>query len=216
MDAMNSKIFERFAVTFESGDLIFCEYEPGDSFFFIKSGQVKISKIMGDIEKTIDILKPGEFFGEMSLLENAARSASAIAIEKVTALEFNKENFKVLMEGQPQIALKLLKLFAKRIFDQKRRLMILTLDDNQAKIADVFLMLSESFKPPEEDNNERSFDVTVEDVANWAGMPKNDAFQVLNQFSSQQRIEILKDKIIVRNINDFERLVSTKRKQDDD
>ena len=43
--------------------------------------------------------------------------------------------------GNPQIALTLLKMFTKRIYDQKRRFMILTLDDVQARVADVFLML---------------------------------------------------------------------------
>ena len=46
--------------------------------------------------------------------------------------------------GNPQIALKLLKLFTKRIYDQKRRFMILTLEDEQARVADVFLMLNET------------------------------------------------------------------------
>jgi CRP-like cAMP-binding protein len=48
------------------------------------------------------------------------------------------------MMGNPQIALRLLKLFTKRIWDQKRRFMILTLEDPQARIADVFLMLAET------------------------------------------------------------------------
>ena len=53
----------------------------------------QIVKIMGDIEKTIDILQPGELFGEMAILEEAPRSATAIALDQVTALEFNRENF---------------------------------------------------------------------------------------------------------------------------
>jgi hypothetical protein len=53
-------------------------------------------------------------------------------------------NFDVLMQGNPQIALTLLKLFTNRIHDQKRKFMILTLDDVEAKVADVFLMLAEN------------------------------------------------------------------------
>ncbi len=109
----------------------------------IQSGRVQILKIMGDIEKTIDILQPGEIFGEMAILEEAPRSATAVALDQVKALEFNRENFEILMQGNPQIALKLLKLFTKRIYDQKRRFMILTLDNIEARVADVFLMLAE-------------------------------------------------------------------------
>lgn len=211
---LNSQAFERFAVTYQPGDMIFSEYEPGDSFYLIQDGRVQISKIMGDIEKTIDILQPGEIFGEMAILEEAPRSASAIALDAVKCLEFNRENFEILMRGNPAIALKLLRLFTKRIYDQRRRFMILTLDDVQAKVADVFLMLNEIEPPPEdEDQDEREFKTTAEDVAHWAGISPEEARQVLNHFLSQRRVEIFPDRILVKNINEFTRFVSSRRKQ---
>lgn len=209
---LDLKMFERFAVTFQKGDIIFCEYEPGDTFYLIQSGSVAIMRILGDIEKTIDILYPGEVFGEMAILEEAPRSATAIAHEKVKALEFNRENFEVLMMGNPQIALKLLKLFTKRIYDQNRRFMILTLDDVQARVADVFIMLSETQPREEEDDtDERSFNTTVDDIAHWAGMSVEQCRQVLNHFVSQRRVEIFNDKIVVKNINEFQRFVNSRR-----
>ncbi|ADN01684.1 Crp/Fnr family transcriptional regulator [Spirochaeta thermophila] len=204
--------FDRFAVYYKRGDIIFCEYEPGDTFYLIQEGRVQISKIMGGLEKTIDILKPGEIFGEMAILEEAPRSATAVALDDVKLLEFTKENFSLLLEGNPQIALKLLKLFIKRIYDQKRRLMILTLDDEQARIADVFLMLAESRLQEEEDEGKGLvFETTVDDIAHWAGMNPTRARNVLNQFASQHRVTLHPDKIVVHNINDFRRLVSSRR-----
>jgi CRP/FNR family transcriptional regulator, cyclic AMP receptor protein len=210
--AFDLSVFERFAVTFQKGDIIFCEYEPGDNFYLIQEGSVQIVKIMGNIEKIIDILYPGEIFGEMAILEEAPRSATAMANEKVKALEFNRQNFEVLMMGNPQIALKLLKLFTKRIYDQKRRFMILTLDDEQAKIADVFVMLSETHPPEDPESNERVFKTTVDDIAHWAGMSVDKARTVINHFVTQRRVEVLTDKIVVKNINDFSRFVNSKRK----
>ena len=210
--ALDMSRFERFAVTFPKGDIIFCEHEPGDTFYLIQTGRVQIVKIMDDIEKTIDYLNPGEIFGEMAILDAAPRSASAIAADAVKTLAFNRENFEVLMMGNPQIALKLLKLLAKRIYDQKRRFMILTLDDDQAKVADVFLMLDEANPVRGEDAvGERSFKVTVDGVANWAGMSPEKCRQVLNHFASQRRIDIYNDRIVVQNINDFGRFVSSRR-----
>ena len=49
--ALDLSVFNRFAVTFKAGEVIFCEFEPGDSFYLIQSGKVKIVKIFGDIEK---------------------------------------------------------------------------------------------------------------------------------------------------------------------
>jgi CRP-like cAMP-binding protein len=209
---LNLAAFERFAVIFQKGDIIFCEYEPGDCFYLIQSGRVQISKIMGDIEKTIDILYPGEVFGEMAILEEAPRSANAFALDQVKALEFNRANFEVLMRGNPQIAMKLLKLFTKRIYDQRRRFMILTLDDIQAKVADVFLMLSETDPAQTQDAEKKEFKTTIDDIAHWAGLPTEKCREVINHFITQRRIEVFPDKIVIKNINEFVRFVGSRRR----
>jgi len=210
--ALDLSVFERFAKTFQKNDIIFCEFEPGDNFYLIQSGRVEITKIIDNIEKTIDILNPGEIFGEMAILEGAPRSASAIALDQVKVLEFNRENFEILMMGNPQIALKLLKLFTKRIYDQKRRFMILTLEDEQARVADVFLMLNETSTVEAPSEGVREFKTTVDDVAHWAGMSPEKCRTILNHFMVQRRVDIFEDKIVVRNISDFIRFVNSRRR----
>jgi CRP-like cAMP-binding protein len=205
-------MFNRFQVSFHKGDIIFCEYEPGDTFYLLQAGRVQIVRIIGDLEKNIDILYPGEVFGEMAILEEAPRSATTIALDDIKALEFNRENFEVLMMGNPQIAMKLLKLFIKRIYDQKRRFMILTLEDVEAKVADVFLMLAENQSVDTSSADSIEFKTTMDDLAHWAGIPPAQCKEVLNHFVSQRRIELHPDKIRVKNINEFARLVGFQRK----
>ena len=213
-----SSMFQRFAKTFQKGDVIFCEYEPGDTFYLIQTGRVEIVRIMGDLQKTVDILQPGEVFGEMAILEEAPRSATAIALDRVTALEFNRENFEILMQGNPQIAMKLLKLFTKRIYDQKRRFMILTLEDPEARVADVFLMLAEAQARGDDASDGRNVQIqaSVDDIAHWAGMPPEKCRNVINHFVSQRRLEVLPDKIVIRNLNDFARFVASRRRVTED
>ncbi|MDL2229128.1 Crp/Fnr family transcriptional regulator [Treponema sp. OttesenSCG-928-L16] len=210
---MDMAAFSRFARTFQAGEMIFSEFEPGDTFYLIQSGRVELLKIIGDIEKTLDILQPSEMFGEMAILENSPRSATAIALDTVKVLEFNRQNFEILMLGNPQIALKLLKMFTKRIYDQKRRFMILTLEDPQAKIADVFLMLDESQTNIDRATERREFKTTVDDIAHWAGMSVNQTREILNHFVTQRRMELYPDKVVVKNINDFSRFVNSRRKK---
>jgi CRP/FNR family transcriptional regulator, cyclic AMP receptor protein len=206
--------FDRFAKKIPKGQMIFCEYEPGNSFYLIQDGRVQITKVMGDIEKAIDILRPGELFGEMAILEEAPRSASAIALDTVTLLEFNRANFEILMQGNPQIALTLLKTFVKRIYDQRRRFMILRLNDVQARVADVFLMLYEGMVPKDSDKDKWEFQVTTNDVAHWAGITPEKARTVINQFVNQHRVELYPNKIVVQNIHDLQRLVSSRRRDE--
>lgn len=209
--AMDMAAFGRFTRTFQEGEMIFSEFEPGDTFYLIQTGRVKLVKIIGDIERTLDILHPSEMFGEMAILEDSPRSATAIALDAVKVLEFNSQNFEILLLGNPQIALKLLKMFSKRIYDSKRRFMILTLPDPQAKIADVFLMLDETQADIDKTTEIREFKVSAEDVAHWAGLSITETRNTLSHFGAQRRLEIFSDRIVVKNINDFSRFVSSRR-----
>ncbi|MDR2543148.1 MAG: Crp/Fnr family transcriptional regulator [Treponema sp.] len=209
--AMDLAAFGRFSRTFHKGEIIFSEFELGDTFYLIQTGRVQLVKLVGEIERTLDILHPSEMFGEMAILENSPRSATAVALDEVKVLEFNSQNFEILLMGNPQIALKLLKMFCKRIYDSKRRFMILTLPDPQAKIADVFLMLDETQPDIDKSSERREFKTTVEGVAHWAGMSVNEVREILGHFANQRRVEIYPDRISVKNINDFSRFVSSKR-----
>jgi len=210
---MDMAAFGRFARTFQAGEMIFSEFEPGDTFYLIQSGRVQLVKLIGDIEKTLDILQPSEMFGEMAILENSPRSATAIALDTVKVLEFNSQNFDILMMGNPQIALKLLKMFCKRIYDSKRRFMILTLDEPSAKIADVFLMLDESQPDIDRSSEKREFKTSVDNVAQWAGMTVAQTREILSSFVTQRRVEMYADRIVVKNINDFSRFVNSRRRK---
>ena len=212
--SLDLSLFERFAKTYRAGEAVFFEHEPGDTFYLIQSGHVNIVKIIGKIEKTMATLKPGEFFGEMALLENAPRSASVVAIDDCKLLEFNRDNFKLLMTGNPQMALKLLGLFANRIYDQKRRFAILTLADEHARAADVFVMLAEQMEPEDADTDtgKRLFRNSVNDIAHWAGMSPDRCREILNHFQEQRRVSVFQDHIEVTNIHDLIRFVSSRRK----
>lgn len=210
---MDISSFARFSRVFRQGEIIFSEFEPGNTFYLINSGRVQLIKNTGEFERTLDVLQPSEMFGEMAILENSPRSATAIALDEVKAIELNAQNFEMLMLGNPQIAFKLLRIFSRRIYEAKRRLMILTMPDPQAKVADVFLMLDETQANIDRSETYREFDTTVEDIARWAGISADQTREILYRFVSQNRLEIFSDRIVVKNINDFTRFVNSRRSQ---
>jgi len=208
---LGSALFDKFGHEFQPGEIIFCEFEPGNDFYLIQSGKVKIIKVVKDKAKTMDVLIAGDIFGEMAILEEAPRSASAVALDNVSVLHFNRDNFVSLMTSQPQLAFKLLVVFTRRIYDAKRRLMILLLDDVQTKAADVFLMLSEK-EPNAENLKEIVLPISVDDVANWAGESVDNVQGAINHWVKMGKLDLYSDKIVVNNLNDFRRMVNTKRK----
>lgn len=205
--------FSRFAKTFESGSVIISEYEPGDCFYLIQSGRVQLVKCVNGKKKNLDILMPGEFFGEMAILDNSPRSATCVAIDKVEVLEFNKQNFELLITGNPQIAMILIKLFCKRIYDQKRRFKTLVIADPQARIGDVFLMFDEMNPCPNPNERSRRFNLTMQDIAHWSGLPIDQVKDEMNKFVEKHKIEIFTNYIIVNNIIDMKRFVDSRCQQ---
>lgn len=199
--------FQRFAKSYEPGQVIISEFEPGDCFYLIQSGRVQLVKCVNGSKKNLDILKPGEFFGEMAILDNSPRSATCVAMEKVECLEFNKENFELLITGNPQIALILLKLFCKRIYDQKRRFRILVIKDYQARLADVFLMFDEMTPVQNPAERQRRFNLTIADLAHWAGLPPETTRDEVNKFVEKRKLEVFDNYMIVANIADMKRIV---------
>lgn len=202
--------FERFAKFYNPDDVIISEFEPGNTFYLILKGTVQLIKCVNDSKKNLDILKPGDFFGEMAILDNSPRSATCMASSNVKCLEFSKENFEVLVTGNPQIALSLLRLFCKRIYDQKRRFRILVIKNYSARIADVFLMLNEMNQIPYQAARDVKFNVTVQDVAHWAGLSLEVTRDEINKLAEKRKLEIFENYIIVNNIADLKRIVDTR------
>ena len=214
-DSSNLKLFslpafERFAKQYEPGEVIIAEYEPGDSFYLLQSGRVQLVKCVNGTSKNLDILKPGEFFGEMAILDNSPRSATCVASGHVKCLEFNKENFELLITGNPQMALMLLKIFCKRIYDQKRRFRILVIKDLQARIADVFLMLDEMNPNANPSEKQRRFNVTISDLAHWSGLSVEVARDEVSKLVEKRKVELYDNYIIVNNIMDMKRMYDTR------
>lgn len=209
---MDMSIFKKFEVRYNEGEMIFCEFQPGNEFYLIQSGSVRVVKVINGVEKTLDVLKSGEFFGEMAILENAPRSASIIAYEDCVLLEFNKDNFEMLMKGQPQLAFNLLKILSKRIFDQRRRFMTLTIEDIEIKLYDVLIMLIEKQNPVGGFKPNMVVEATVSDIAHWAGIPEEQCKITLDKLVNKNKIEVLQGQILVKKPDSLKRLVTQYRK----
>ncbi|MDR2897552.1 MAG: cyclic nucleotide-binding domain-containing protein [Spirochaetaceae bacterium] len=203
--------FSRFAKKYSPGDLIFSEFEPGHTFYLIQSGRIQLMKYVKGVTKNLDILYPSEIFGEMAVMENSPRSATALALDEVEVLEFNKENFETLILGTPQIAIRLLKMFCKRIYDQKRRFKTLVIQDMQARVGDVFLMLDETELSPQRNEFNQRFDITIQDIAHWAGLSAEAVTDEINRFLDKRKIEVYADYMIVKSMGDMRRFVESKR-----
>ena len=101
-----------------AGHILFEELVPGDTLYIIMDGRVQISRTFQDGERrVIREMGPGEFFGEMALLEDKPRSACASTMTPTTCLTVTRQRFNTLIEQHPAVAIN----FFKAISAQLRR-----------------------------------------------------------------------------------------------
>ncbi len=213
---MADTLFEKFGKEYRPNQIIFCEHEPGNNFYLIQSGQVKLSKVVGEREKTIDMLTDGDIFGEMAILEEAPRSATAMAVGPVKTLAFNKDGFESMMKGNPQLAIKLLKVFSKRIFEAKRRLQILNFDDSEARVVDTLLMLAEQKGVTHNEIEPVEIETDEEQIANWCAVKLDETRKIIRRYQNMGKINLKAGKVILNNITELSRYIYNKRKKFED
>ena len=102
---------------------LFLENMKGESMFMVGSGAIKLSKMLSEgEEKTLTTIGPGEFFGEMALIEAGPRSVSAIVIQDAQVLILKRSGFEQLMEESPTVAVKVVIGIYKSLSDRIRAL----------------------------------------------------------------------------------------------
>jgi len=106
--------------TFMPNEIIFYERQPGAGMYIIKKGLIKLTKTVNEERVKISELKDGEFFGEMSLLDEYPRSAEATAVEKTEALGIFRPDLFDLIESNPKLGYKILLRLSKRLASRLR------------------------------------------------------------------------------------------------
>jgi signal transduction histidine kinase len=107
--------------TYQDGQFIFREGDPGDGIYLVMDGRVRIGVTMGESERPLAQVLPGDFFGEMAVLDNEPRSANAFAEGETKLLFLPREELMAFLESSPTAAVNLVKEFSKRMRDFNKR-----------------------------------------------------------------------------------------------
>ena len=110
--------------TFQDLEVIFEEGSYGDEMYIVHSGAVHLVKKSVGREIVIATIQPGEFFGEMALVDNAPRSVSAVAgADQTRLLALDRDKFLFLVSHQPAFALTVMHVLCQRIREMNERLL---------------------------------------------------------------------------------------------
>jgi CRP/FNR family cyclic AMP-dependent transcriptional regulator len=139
---VEQRLFMRYGREVPRGTVLFRENDPGREMYIIQSGKVKISKKVRNLEKTLAILGKGDFFGEMSILNNKPRSATAEVVEDARLLVIDPQTFETMLRGNAEIAIRMIKNLAARLQEADRQIENLLLRDHTSRVVNTLSKLA--------------------------------------------------------------------------
>jgi CRP/FNR family cyclic AMP-dependent transcriptional regulator len=170
--------------------------DPTDSLYIVLSGRLKV--MMSDAEGKeviLSILGPGEFFGEMGLIDDAPRSASVVSIEPCELLSIAKRDFKKCLAENFEMAQAVMRGLVRRLRDADRKIGSLALLDVYGRVARLLLDMSETVDG-EKIVTKR---LPKQDIAKMIGASREMVSRVMKDLQMGGYIEVRGSNIVLRD-----------------
>ncbi len=130
--------------SYPKGRTIVSEGEPSQSMYILLAGRAKVQRSDSEGKEVIlAVLGSGEFFGEMSLIDDAPRSASVITLEPCEFMAVSKDAFKALLAQSPEVSMNVMRGLVRRLREADKKIETLALLDVYGRVARVLLDFSE-------------------------------------------------------------------------
>ena len=183
----------------EAGSVIVSQEEAGDALFVIASGKVKVV-LYGETGREIilSILKAGDFFGEMALLDRQPRSANVVAIEDSQLLGLDREAFQTHLTAHPTTALAILAEMSRRLRHADEVIGNLALLDVYARVARIIRDLAQKQGEPVDGGLLIKERPTQQEIAGLIGTSRETVSRALNDFTRRGLLEMQGKQILVR------------------
>ncbi len=186
-------------VIYKKGEIIFLEQEKGEHFYLIEKGKVKISHIDKDTEIIVAVLRENEFFGEMSILNQVCRNASAFAYEDVRVLILEQDTF--MKELGIKILQTIFTSLAKRLWYAHRKAVNLSYDNPNTRLYDCLDFILRS-REEGQIQSPCHFDISINDLRIMTLTSDLDDFMI-EDFLTDQNILVKYNTITVVDITKF-------------
>lgn len=192
---------------FRRGEVIFHQADPGDALFIMLSGLVKISlpAETGD-EAILATLRPGDFFGELALLDGAPRSATATALEATETAVLARDRFRELIANDAGIRDTFLTALARELRRLTTHVEELHFLDIAGRLAARLARLAEEQGRPQPDGSIRlDGPLTQSDLAAMVGCTRQSVNKLLGLYAGDGLIRLDRDAIVVLDLDGLTR-----------
>ena len=191
------------------GSIVFYEDDPGASCYFILEGKVKIvvNSAHDGREHILGILKSGDLFGEMSLIDGMPRSATAIAVEETKVVTIQRDEFMRVLSDTPGIALKMLSVLTRRLRSTDRHVESLAFLSAPGRVARLLLDMAEETGKTGAGGASFESKMTRQEMANLTGTSRETFTRVLMDYQDRGLVEIDRNQFILKDETKLRELV---------
>lgn len=141
---MAETLLDRFGKFFPAGTVLFREGEPGQEMYVVHSGSVELTRKLKDRDAVLAIVPQGEFFGEMAIVNNRPRSATATVKDDAWLLVIDSRTFEAMIRGKAEIAVRMIKQMASRLAQANLQIELLLLKDVNHRVVQCLRRFAES------------------------------------------------------------------------
>jgi CRP/FNR family transcriptional regulator, cyclic AMP receptor protein len=178
--------------------VLFREGDAGKVMYVIQAGKVRIHKNVRGVEKTLIVIGAGEFFGEMSILNNKPRSASASIEENAKLLVIDPKTFEAMVRGNAEIAVRLIKKLAQRLQDADEQIENLLLKDHNSRVVHFLTHIASKFG--KETSDGLAVDMSVKELAGKVGLEIEPVNEVLNKLIRSKLLKITESGLVIQDV----------------
>ena len=182
-------------VTLKRGTTIVSKGDPGNSLIAVISGTVKISVSSPDGRSAIlNLIGPGEIFGEVALLDGLARTADATANTNCEIFVIDRREFLPFVRSQPALAMKFIELLCMRLRLTSEQVEQVILQNLPARLASALIRLTEKHKLAP---GGRTIAITQQEISEMVGMTRESINKQLRVWASRNWVRLEHGAIVI-------------------
>jgi CRP-like cAMP-binding protein len=178
---VDEELLTKFGRVCPTGTVLFREGQPGNEMFIIERGRVQLTRNLRGIEKILAVLPPGEFFGEMAIINQKPRSATATVIEEAHLLVLDQPTFETMIQENTAIAVRLIKKLAARLEQTNLQVELLLLKDTNHRVVHLLRRLAQDVGVPEVEGTR--IDVSLHEIADRIGCSDDEVRDLVDRLA---------------------------------
>lgn len=197
------------AIKYFPGEIIFCQGEIGKELYVVLEGNVKIVRMAGQTEMVVNILREGSIFGEMALLDNKPRSASAISLSNTRLAVVSKLNFQTTTELNPKLMTKIIGVLSERVWTLYRKVVNSKILDMSLRYADMLLILAEQARAKILPFSRYEYNLDANQLLKLMALPEREIQNFMRFINLHNFLKLEKGMIVCNDLSVLERYVDT-------